>query len=276
MAFYRGEQYDPDLGLYYLRARYYNPVTGRFLNVDPMAGQGQRRYEYAGADPVDNADPSGNFILESYWPLCCAAAAIPSLNFHWCSQGSVGLFDSFFPPCSPHHKTVKVGWRSLLKDEYPKERSAKHHFYPLFFFHHTYIEIDNDLDGSDHTWGVLGGPDDAKPIVKQDQEVVRDDPRNGPAGWSGTTIVPATDSEAETLENTLRTSEFVSGSVCPSCATSYHNWWYRVPPDGYNSNTYTWNMIYNWGKTPPSTPALSSPWSPGYHYSSGYDHYYSY
>ena len=30
---YRGEQYDPDLGLYYLRARYYNPSTGRFLSV---------------------------------------------------------------------------------------------------------------------------------------------------------------------------------------------------------------------------------------------------
>jgi hypothetical protein len=26
---YRGEQYDSDLGLYYLRARYYNPATGR-------------------------------------------------------------------------------------------------------------------------------------------------------------------------------------------------------------------------------------------------------
>jgi uncharacterized protein RhaS with RHS repeats len=25
---YRGEQFDPDLGLYYLRARYYNPLTG--------------------------------------------------------------------------------------------------------------------------------------------------------------------------------------------------------------------------------------------------------
>jgi hypothetical protein len=24
----RGEQYDPDLSLYYLRARYYNPLTG--------------------------------------------------------------------------------------------------------------------------------------------------------------------------------------------------------------------------------------------------------
>jgi RHS repeat-associated protein len=31
---YRGEQYDPDLGLYYLRARYYNPATGRFLSRD--------------------------------------------------------------------------------------------------------------------------------------------------------------------------------------------------------------------------------------------------
>jgi RHS repeat-associated protein len=30
-SFYRGEQYDYDLSLYYLRARYYNPATGRFL-----------------------------------------------------------------------------------------------------------------------------------------------------------------------------------------------------------------------------------------------------
>ena len=31
---YRGEQYDSDLGLYYLRARYFNPLTGRFLTKD--------------------------------------------------------------------------------------------------------------------------------------------------------------------------------------------------------------------------------------------------
>ncbi len=29
---YRGEQYDSDLGLYYLRARYYNPLAGRFMS----------------------------------------------------------------------------------------------------------------------------------------------------------------------------------------------------------------------------------------------------
>ena len=32
---YRAEQFDSDLGLYYLRARYYNPQTGRFLSRDP-------------------------------------------------------------------------------------------------------------------------------------------------------------------------------------------------------------------------------------------------
>ena len=36
---YRGEQYDSDLGLYYLRARYYNPNTGRFMSRDPEDGR---------------------------------------------------------------------------------------------------------------------------------------------------------------------------------------------------------------------------------------------
>jgi RHS repeat-associated protein len=52
---YRGEQYDSDLGLYYLRARYYNPNTGRFLSRDPSL----HKYLYAGGDPVNRIDPSG-------------------------------------------------------------------------------------------------------------------------------------------------------------------------------------------------------------------------
>jgi RHS repeat-associated protein len=36
---YRGEQWDPDLSLYYLRARYYNPLTGRFMSQDPYGGE---------------------------------------------------------------------------------------------------------------------------------------------------------------------------------------------------------------------------------------------
>ena len=65
---YRGEQFDSDLGLYYLRARYYNPTTGRFMSRDPESGNGLdpkslHKYLYAGGDPVDMADPSGRAEL---------------------------------------------------------------------------------------------------------------------------------------------------------------------------------------------------------------------
>jgi RHS repeat-associated protein len=61
---YRGEQYDPDLGLYYLRARYYNPLTGRFLSRDPEDGKALdprslHKYLYADGDPVNGMDPRG-------------------------------------------------------------------------------------------------------------------------------------------------------------------------------------------------------------------------
>ena len=61
---YRGEQYDSDLGLYYLRARYYNPVSGRFLSRDPEEGiptdpATLHKYAYSGGDPVNRIDPRG-------------------------------------------------------------------------------------------------------------------------------------------------------------------------------------------------------------------------
>jgi RHS repeat-associated protein len=61
---YRGEQYDSDLGLYYLRARYYNPLTGRFMSRDPEDGKiavpaTLHKYLYASGDPVNRIDPSG-------------------------------------------------------------------------------------------------------------------------------------------------------------------------------------------------------------------------
>jgi len=61
---YRGEQFDSDLGLYYLRARYYNPATGRFLSRDPEDGKlkapaSLHKYLYAAGDPVNRIDPRG-------------------------------------------------------------------------------------------------------------------------------------------------------------------------------------------------------------------------
>ena len=64
-----GEQYDSDLDLYYLRARYYNPATGRFLSRDPLDGnavdpQSLHKYLYAGGDPVNSIDPTGKGLVE--------------------------------------------------------------------------------------------------------------------------------------------------------------------------------------------------------------------
>jgi RHS repeat-associated protein len=63
---YRGEQYDPDLGLYYLHARWYNPATGRFLTIDVGARELEspatlHRYLSFRGDPVNMADPGGHF-----------------------------------------------------------------------------------------------------------------------------------------------------------------------------------------------------------------------
>jgi RHS repeat-associated protein len=64
---YRGEQFDADLGLYYLRARYYNPLSGRFMSRDPdeecdcssIPEAAKNKYVYASSDPVNRVDPSG-------------------------------------------------------------------------------------------------------------------------------------------------------------------------------------------------------------------------
>src|SRR5262249_42931266 len=61
---YRGERFDATLGQYDLRARFYDPQTARFAEMDPFAGDVANpitlhRYLYAGDDPVNHLDPTG-------------------------------------------------------------------------------------------------------------------------------------------------------------------------------------------------------------------------
>ena len=75
---YRAYYYDTETGFYYLQSRYYDPVTGRFLNADGLVqtGQGlldQNMFAYCLNNPVMLVDPSG---------LCAKAHG----GYYYCSN----------------------------------------------------------------------------------------------------------------------------------------------------------------------------------------------
>jgi RHS repeat-associated protein len=57
---YTGREFDTETNLYYNRARYYDPTTGRFLGEDPIRFKGGNNfYVYVRNNPVKLVDPSG-------------------------------------------------------------------------------------------------------------------------------------------------------------------------------------------------------------------------
>jgi RHS repeat-associated protein len=62
---FAGEQFDPDINLYYNCARYLDVRRGRFWGMDTDEGDDHEplslhKYLYASANPVNNIDPSGH------------------------------------------------------------------------------------------------------------------------------------------------------------------------------------------------------------------------
>jgi RHS repeat-associated protein len=146
---YTGEQYDPNSGFYYLRARYYEPSIGRFATRDSFGGcsddsQSLNRYAYARNNPLSFSDPSGHFysaigafaamavnaILDSikypYWPAPTYEVVTP---ITWCQPGPItrvphpkGSYrvEEYHPslnptPQNPNPVTIWVGYVNYAK-----------------------------------------------------------------------------------------------------------------------------------------------------------------
>ena len=65
---YTGEQLDKETNNYYLRARYYDTISSRFISRDSYDGTlanpvTQNHYVYAGSNPTRFVDPSGHFFM---------------------------------------------------------------------------------------------------------------------------------------------------------------------------------------------------------------------
>jgi len=78
-----GHPTDPENGLIYMRARFYEPWTGRFLSEDP-AGDGVNWYAYCSNQASTSVDPTGNYKITNgmFWHIgivigwTCLAAAM--------------------------------------------------------------------------------------------------------------------------------------------------------------------------------------------------------
>jgi RHS repeat-associated protein len=117
---YRGEQFDSDLSLYYLRARYYNPNTGRFMSRDPYDGNtilpiSLHKYLYASGNPVNRIDPRGleDSVETPTLTKRSIKAAVPFANAVACgvsigiSVGEGGLLDAF--NANPYKTSTGLG-----------------------------------------------------------------------------------------------------------------------------------------------------------------------
>ncbi len=78
---YTAREFEPETGLYYYRARYYDSSNGRFLQQDPDPGKLENpssvvnKYTYVGNIPTMYADPSGKLAQFIVYALITAAVS---------------------------------------------------------------------------------------------------------------------------------------------------------------------------------------------------------
>jgi RHS repeat-associated protein len=117
---FTGEQQDAETGFVYLRARHYDPTTGRFLQQDSYPGipsqpQGQHRFAYAHGNPIRYTDPSGHNVFDpgmsgdfGYGPPIAGAAGALAIGA-WLQQNKQQV-DQFWQTTT---NSVGQWWQQL-------------------------------------------------------------------------------------------------------------------------------------------------------------------
>lgn len=73
---FTGREFDAETGLYFYRARYYDPSIGRFISEDPIRSSWSA-YTYVRNNPVNYVDPTGEFLVAG--PILVAVVYGPAI-----------------------------------------------------------------------------------------------------------------------------------------------------------------------------------------------------
>ena len=109
---FTGREYDSETGLYFYRARYYDPAIGRFISEDPIgfSGGDLNLYAYVRNNPVKYKDPLGliidwqglsktrNELLEDPFSATIIKFLENSKNTYTILVNNQGLNGDFFDP----------------------------------------------------------------------------------------------------------------------------------------------------------------------------------
>jgi RHS repeat-associated protein len=126
---YMAREIDTATGLYYVRARWYDPAMARFVSQDPigLAG-GMNTYAYAGNDPVNHRDPSGLYggtgtdpiILDTVTVTCnrgydpvCDASLASWLYRYFQGKGTMRTGGSEDALLDVHNESQAMGGRPI-------------------------------------------------------------------------------------------------------------------------------------------------------------------
>jgi RHS repeat-associated protein len=92
---FTGHVHDADTDLVYMQQRYYDPIAGRFLSVDPVTtdaktGEHFNRYAYGNNSPYKYKDPDGR-IAETAWDVASLALSVKQFSASPSVGNAVGV-----------------------------------------------------------------------------------------------------------------------------------------------------------------------------------------